>query len=64
MELQDLNKLKFGDQVIYNDHVCEVYGLCGPMPNEDPYYNNKATVTLWSYGLITVTLDEVEPYKE
>lgn len=64
MELQDLNKLKFGDQIIYNNHVCEVYGLCGPMPDEDPRYNDKATVTLWSYGLITVTLDEVEPYKE
>jgi hypothetical protein len=59
MELQDLNKLKFGDQVIYNNHVCEVYG-----PDEDPRYNDKATVTLWNYGLITVTLDEVEPYKE
>lgn len=59
MELQDLNKLKFGDQVIYNDHVCEVYGLCGPMPDIDPHYNDKATVTLWCNGLITVTLDEL-----
>ena len=64
MELQDLNKLKFGDQVIYNNHVCKVYGLCGPMPNEDPRYNDKATVTLWCYGLITVTLDDIEPCKE
>ena len=64
MELQDLNKLRFGDEVLYNNTICEVYGLCGPMPNTDPHYNDKATVTLWSYGLITVTLDEVEPYKE
>lgn len=64
MELQDLNKLKFGDYVEYNDNICQVYGLCGPMPDKDPQYNDKATVTLWCYGLITVTLDEIEPYKE
>jgi hypothetical protein len=64
MELQDLNKLKFGDQVIYNNHVCKVYGLCGPMPDKNPYYNDKATVTLWCNGLITVALDDVTLYKE
>lgn len=69
MELQDLNKLRFGDEVLYYNTVCEVYGLCGPMPNEDLYYNNKATVTLWCNGLwcnglITVALDDVTPYKE
>lgn len=64
MELQDLKTLKFGDEVIYNGTVCEIYGLCGPMPDKDPRYNDKATVTLWHYGLITVTLDEIEPYTE
>ena len=64
MELQNLNNLRFGDEVLYNNTIFEVYVLCGPMPNEDPYYNNKATVTLWCNGLITVALDDVEPYKE
>lgn len=61
MELKDL---RFGDYVEYNGSICEVYGLCGPMPDKDPRYNDKATVTLWCNGLLTVTLDEIKKYED
>jgi hypothetical protein len=64
MELKDLNKLRFSCEVLYNNTICKVYGLCGPMPDKNPYYNDKATVTLWCNGLITVALDDVTLYKE
>ena len=61
MELKDL---RFGDLVEYNGSICRVYGLCGPMPDKDPRYNDKATVTLWCNGLLTVTLDEIKKYED
>lgn len=61
MELKDL---RFGDYVEYNGSICKVYGLCGPMPDKDPRYNDKATVTLWCNGLLTVTLDEIKKYED
>lgn len=57
-----LKELKYGDLVEYNGSVCRVYGLCGPMPDNDPRFNDKPTVTLWCNGLITVLLDEIKPW--
>lgn len=54
-----LRDLRIGDWVEYNGSAMQVYGLCGPMPDKDPRYNNAPTVTLWCNGLITVTLDEL-----
>lgn len=59
MKLEELN---YGDLVEYNGSVCRVYGLCGPMPDKDPRFNDKPTVTLWCNGLITVLLDEIKPW--
>lgn len=57
-----LEEIKYGDLVEYNGSVCRVYGLCGPMPDKDPRFNDKPTVTLWCNGLITVLLDEIKPW--
>lgn len=56
----DIKDLRFGDWVEYNGSVMQAYGLCGPMPDKNPYFDNKPTVTLWCNGLLTVALEDIE----
>lgn len=56
MKLEDL---KYGDEVMYNGMLVRVYGLMGPLPSEDPHFNDKPTVTIWCNGLLTVLLEDL-----
>lgn len=53
--------LQIGNRVLYNSMDAIVYGICGPYPNKDGSFNNKATIDLILGGMITATEDELEP---
>lgn len=53
--------LMIGDYVFHYGKVWKVYSLEGPLPRKEERFNDKAIITLWCDGLISVLEEEVFP---
>jgi hypothetical protein len=57
-----IGELRLGNLVKYNGLIMEVSEICSPKPLKDKRYSDKYVLELFDgYGLITCTLDEIEP---
>lgn len=56
-------ELRIGNYVKYNGMVLSVIGINHPVPCEDKRYRDKWVIDLLCDGIITSTLDEIEPLK-
>lgn len=59
--MMNAQSLRIGNIVKHNNTYWKVYGIQSPMPLEDKRFSDKYLIDLWNNGLVTVTIDEVEP---